>query len=406
MKVTPIDPPRVFEVGVGNTIRLKDCARITLEPDEQVTFVTAGGAEYDVVRKQWGYYATPSLNGRLLHFGFQAALVRSGERFYVLLVEKDKHPDFQAYLQAQNMEVVCWLSTWDKAPGLWPLVARGEERPNRQLSIGPCPLCASTDFSLLFAYDTPPAGETSFPLPAHTPYSRQIWQCQVCRLFVNRLSMNLEGLYQGDYVDATYGADQLLSTFQRILALPPQRSDNHQRVQRLLRYMAEVRSGGEQKAPPTVLDVGSGLCVFLQRMKEAGWQCTALDPDGRAVEHARRSVGIQAIQGDFMNVSQLGSYDLITFNKVLEHVPDPVAMLQKSHQHLRPGGVVYLEVPDGETAAAAGAGREEFFIEHLWVFSLTSLSLLATRAGFAIHCIERVREPSSKYTLRAFLQQP
>jgi SAM-dependent methyltransferase len=144
--------------------------------------------------------------------------------------------------------------------------------------------------------------------------------------------------------------------------------------------------------------------VFLQRMKEEGWECTALDPDERAVEHARRHVGVRAIRGDFLSAPQLSLYDLITFNKVLEHVADPIAMLQKSRQHLRPGGVVYVEVPDGEAAAVEGSGREEFFIEHVCVFSLTSLRLLVTRAGFATQCIERVHEPSGKYTLRAFLQ--
>ena len=77
MKFTPIDPARVFSVGRGGRIQLKDTARITLEPDEQVTFVTRAGAEYDVVRKSWGYYATPSLNGRLRRFGLRAVLSRS-----------------------------------------------------------------------------------------------------------------------------------------------------------------------------------------------------------------------------------------------------------------------------------------------------------------------------------------
>ena len=54
-----------------------DCGRIALAPDEQVTFTTEAGGEYDVTRKSWGFYATPSINGRLKTFGLRAALVRN-----------------------------------------------------------------------------------------------------------------------------------------------------------------------------------------------------------------------------------------------------------------------------------------------------------------------------------------
>ena len=50
MKFTPIDPPRRFEVsGRGVKLMLSDCAHIALAPDEQVTFTTESGGEYDVV---------------------------------------------------------------------------------------------------------------------------------------------------------------------------------------------------------------------------------------------------------------------------------------------------------------------------------------------------------------------
>ncbi len=52
-----------------------------------------------------------------------------------------------------------------------------------------------------------------------------------------------------------------------------------------------------------------------------------------------------------------------------------------------------------------GPDREEFFIEHLHVFSMASLGLLAQRAGFAVDSAERLREPSGKYTLVAFLSR-
>lgn len=108
--ITLRDPPRRFAVGVGG-LQLSDCATLRLEPDEQVTFVTARGGEYDVARKEWGFYATPSLNGRLPGFGLRPALIqnRSSHRYFVLLVERGCEPAFDVYLAAENLRVVHWL---------------------------------------------------------------------------------------------------------------------------------------------------------------------------------------------------------------------------------------------------------------------------------------------------------
>jgi 2-polyprenyl-3-methyl-5-hydroxy-6-metoxy-1,4-benzoquinol methylase len=216
--------------------------------------------------------------------------------------------------------------------------------------------------------------------------------------------MDISGLYEGDYVNSNYGETGILKTFNRINALDSVKSDNVGRVKRILEYASgHFFQKRENKQSHSVLDVGSGLCVFLYRMKEAGWDCTALDPDERCVKHAQDVVNVKAVCGNFAEARGLGHYDLITFNKVLEHVEDPVALLSFSFNHLKPKGLVYIEVPDGEMAAKDGKEREEFSIDHIHVFSTISLTIVAEKAGFIPVLIERLREPSTKYTLRAFL---
>lgn len=261
-----------------------------------------------------------------------------------------------------------------------------------------CPLCGSERLETAFRYEEPPEGETPFPLRAGERYQREYLRCANCGHFVAALELDLSRLYEGEYMDSTYAGDRLAKTFERIMGLPPEASDNVQRVERIQRFW--------HGAPGTLLDVGSGLGVFPARMKAAGWSCTALDPDPRSVEHAKEVIGVQAVQADFATADGLGRFDLVTFNKVLEHVSDPAAMLARARSLLVEGGVVYVELPDGEAAADEGPGREEFFVEHLHVFSAASLALLAHRAGFRLLRQERVREPSTKYTLVAFLWNP
>ena len=110
MKVTEVRPPREFRVGRDGKITLKDCARVALDHDEQVTFVTPDGKEYDVTRKSWGFYATPSTNGRLREFGWRSALVRSPNgRHNVMLVDGSRLQDFEAYVGREALKVICWL---------------------------------------------------------------------------------------------------------------------------------------------------------------------------------------------------------------------------------------------------------------------------------------------------------
>ena len=117
MKLTVQDPPRVFTPRPS--IQMKDCARIKLDANEQVTFITPDGAEYDVARTAWGFYATPSLNGRLAKFSLRPVLVKNGADFYfLLLVEKGKEPQFQEYAASEPLTIIFWMDNVDALKAL------------------------------------------------------------------------------------------------------------------------------------------------------------------------------------------------------------------------------------------------------------------------------------------------
>jgi SAM-dependent methyltransferase len=264
-----------------------------------------------------------------------------------------------------------------------------------------CP-CNGRYRCLAWSYDAPPAGETRFQLNGSV-YKRSYDRCGVCDHLFGRHEIDLAALYQKDYVDATYGgADGMRRRFEKIMALPATASDNRARVARVLAF---ARGCGVSASKPRLLDVGAGLGVFPAAMREAGWEAIALEPDARTVDHLRTIAKVEALMDDFLKLdpAQVGRFDAISFNKVLEHVEDPVSLLQAASGFLTPKGFVYVEVPD-IAAAADGPGREEFFVEHHHVFSPASVALLARGAGFSVSAIERLREPSTKYTLRAFLR--
>jgi hypothetical protein len=126
MKFKAKNPPRRFAVGNRVKFDMSDCGTVQLMADEQVTFTTEAGGEYDVARKIWGFYATPSLNGRLAQFGLRGVLARNRGtgRYFVLLVERGHEASFDSYCEHQNLAVVTWLDSTEALDALAQLVGQ------------------------------------------------------------------------------------------------------------------------------------------------------------------------------------------------------------------------------------------------------------------------------------------
>ena len=78
-----------------------------------------------------------------------------------------------------------------------------------------------------------------------------------------------------------------------------------------------------------------------------------------------------------------GTCDIITSFFALEHVADPVAMLRDIRELLRPGGTLYLIVPD------TYANPADFVVsDHVNHFSPASLATLFARTGFRTVAID------------------
>lgn len=265
-------------------------------------------------------------------------------------------------------------------------------------NISTCSFCARKSFSTRFQYDFPPKDETKFDLKKQK-YKRHFVSCDSCGHWFSVHQIDLTQLYTSEYNDSTYG-NKISETFEKIISIPDEKSDNVGRIRRIEDFkktkLPNVRN-------INLLDIGSGLGVFPYSVKKIGWNCTAIDPDKRSVEHMKKRIGIKTINGNFLEVENLDKFNIITFNKVLEHVYKPETLLSRAKKHLYKDGFIYIEVPDAEEAAKEGKDREEFFIDHLHVFSKSSLNLMCKNEGFKNIKINRIKEPSNKFTLYAFI---
>lgn len=104
---------RIFKVGNKKNISIKHVANIILSNNEQVTFLINKNKEYDIVKKDWGFYATPSINGRLIDNNYKTALVKNRDlKLYILIVQKNKMKIFKKYLKVNNLKIIIWLNDY------------------------------------------------------------------------------------------------------------------------------------------------------------------------------------------------------------------------------------------------------------------------------------------------------
>lgn len=266
-----------------------------------------------------------------------------------------------------------------------------------------CYLCGSTEHREIARLNQKPEGETDYGIPL-SQYHRVITQCLHCQVYTNQHDLLSSVMYEGDY-NASIALGNIRERYDKVMKLPPEKSDNRQRVRRITDFL-QLKTQALNDCD--VLDVGSGTCVFLGALQETGPRCACIDPDTKAIAHAKEYVGIPLAHcGTLENFPYENKFDLITFNKVLEHVKDPVSMLKESGRLLKKDGCVYVELPEGSRAEQQDivAKRQEFFVEHYTIFNEASFQELATKSGFESLSVNVITEPSGKLTIYGFLSK-
>jgi 2-polyprenyl-3-methyl-5-hydroxy-6-metoxy-1,4-benzoquinol methylase len=138
----------------------------------------------------------------------------------------------------------------------------------------------------------------------------------------------------------------------------------------------------------TIVDIGCGDGSQLDLMVQAGFRPTGVERDIQSLALRRR--GTQVVEGSAEALPpQLarGSFDAALFKQVLEHLVDPVAALRNAAELLRPGGLLFIEVPNAQSAVSRQCGLSWFHMDvprHLNFFSVTSLGAAVRAAGLAL----------------------
>lgn len=120
------------------------------------------------------------------------------------------------------------------------------------------------------------------------------------------------------------------------------------KLARFNRWLSGTDNQGHYLAKPgqRVLDIGSGSCLSLLELRRLGVEPFGVEADPNVAVIAQR-YGLKVHIGSIHNNPFPGQvFDLITLNQVIEHVPDPVALLQVVRDRLAPDGRIALSFPN------------------------------------------------------------
>src|SRR5262247_528501 len=103
------------------------------------------------------------------------------------------------------------------------------------------------------------------------------------------------------------------------------------------------------KSRGTFLDVGCATGFFLHGIQQhSQWEVYGTDVGPSAVQFARTQLGLNVQGGNLADVQFPSNYfDYVHVNNVLEHVLNPLELLQECWRVIKPDGMVYLAVPNG-----------------------------------------------------------
>jgi SAM-dependent methyltransferase len=170
------------------------------------------------------------------------------------------------------------------------------------------------------------------------------------------------------------------------------------------RWQGHTRKLMQFKQRGSLLDLGCSSGAFLEFLKSESWQLYGIEMSADCARRAEARAGARVFVGDILDAPfPQESFDVITCFDVLEHLYEPLKVMTKVREWLKPGGVFYVQVPNIDSAEARVFGSYWHGLElprHLFHYSPASLKFLAESAGLREVSYETRRNPAVGTSLR------
>ncbi|RMG90686.1 MAG: class I SAM-dependent methyltransferase [Chloroflexi bacterium] len=136
----------------------------------------------------------------------------------------------------------------------------------------------------------------------------------------------------------------------------------------------------------TLLEVGCAAGFFLKIAEETGWKTHGVEIMSPAVAYARDTLGLNVFEGT-LEQAQFGdeSFDAVVMIETVEHLLDPAETVRQAYRLLRPGGAIWIAVPNLRSIMLPLLGVDWSVlspVEHLYYFTEDTLRQMLKNIGF------------------------
>lgn len=145
---------------------------------------------------------------------------------------------------------------------------------------------------------------------------------------------------------------------------------------RVINAKKRLKFIGKLKKKGALLEVGFGDGVFLS-LAAKRFKCAGLDPSAgyQYIHDHLEQKGIDVSAKPLEKYQAKKKFDIVCSFLVLEHVRDPLAFVKLQIKHLKPNGILVIEVPDIRKYEAFQSESVLTF-EHVYHYCIESLSFL------------------------------
>lgn len=156
----------------------------------------------------------------------------------------------------------------------------------------------------------------------------------------------------------------------------------------LLQKAMAARAGAR-----TLLDVGAASGMLVRAAARAGLYAEGVEPSRGLVARGRAN-GANLHQGVLPHPALDGrTFDIVTLVDIIEHVRDPVALLEQARAHVASSGVLFVVTPDVASVAARLLGPRWWHLRlaHVGYFDDRSFRAACSAAGLQVLATERAK---------------
>ena len=168
-----------------------------------------------------------------------------------------------------------------------------------------------------------------------------------------------------------------------------------------------------------LLDVGCATGVFLNMMREHGWNVEGVEISDELASYARNTFSLVVHIKD-LTMEKLVSepFHVVTLFDVIEHIPDPNLMIAACKDLLAKDGILLIRTPTEEGLFRSIAKmiyrmsltKIEFQMlwfysfEHIHSFSLSTLAIILKKHGFSVLKVFREEESFERIKITGYVK--